>query len=381
MSAAELYTWSLKVRTDLDRLGGHLLDLDGDPTTKLVAAGGLSGSSAAPADAANAALARLWALLSAVRVQLDVVAEQRAKGRRADQDLVARTLTGPVIEVDSGLGLGRLTVADAMNMMTADYALATEVITKIGAAWRDGLALLDAGRNRMQLLQADLGPFPESEVAAAALARATDAAASDPLLLGETLLHLRQALEGVDRAAGLLQTRRRQLPAQLQQAVELLARIDRTIREGSVALDETRAKINDPIGLLAALDPVAVLDDTSRGLGPWLERLRLAAQSDWRSAVNGLVAWRQLAEGVATTSSQILVANRAPLERRNELRGLLDALVVKAAAIGRAEDLELSALHECARSLLYVAPCDLAVAGVAVDAFRRAIARPAGGQR
>ena len=374
MSTAELYRWSLQVRADLDRLGGQLLDLDGDPTTKLVAAGGMTGSSAAPSDAATAALDRLWALLTAVRGQLDTVEQQRAKGRKADEGLVARSLTDPVIEVDPGLGLGRLTMAGAMNRMTADYATASEVIARIGGAWRDGLPLLDQGRVRLEQLRADLGSFPESDRAAEALARSDAAAATDPLLLGETLGPLRQALDVTDAAAGNLQARRMELPGQLHDAAELLARVDRMIREGSVALDETRAKITAPAGLLAPLDPAALLDDPTRGLGPWLERLRIAARTDWRAAVNGLAAWCRLAEGISATAEQVLVANRAPLERRNELRGLLDALAVKAAAAGRAEDPGLSALHERARALLYVAPCDLDAAATAVDGFGRAIA-------
>ncbi len=376
MSTAELYRWSLQVRADLDRLGGQLLDLDGDPTTKLVAAGGMTGSSAAPSAAATAALDRLWALLTAVRGQLDTVEQQRAKGRKADEGLVARSLTDPVIEVDPGLGLGRLTMAGAMNRMTADYATASEVIARIGGAWRDGLPLLDQGRVRLEQLRADLGSFPESDRAAEALARSDAAAATDPLLLGETLGPLRQALDVTDAAAGNLQARRMELPGQLHDAAELLARVDRMIREGSVALDETRAKITAPAGLLAPLDPAALLDDPGpgRGLGPWLERLRVTAGTDWRAAVNGLVAWRRLAEGISATAEQVRAANRAPLDRRNELRGLLDALAVKAAAAGRAEDPDLSASHERARSLLYVAPCDLDAAAVAVDGFGRSIA-------
>lgn len=374
MSTAELYRWSQQVRADLDRLGGQLLDVDGDPTTKLVAAGGMTGSSAAPAAAAAASLDRLWALLTAVRAQLDTVEQQRAKGRKADEDLVARCLTEPVIEVDPGLGLGRLTVSDAMNRMTADYATASEVIARIGAAWRDGLPLLDEGRSRLERLRADLGAFPEADRAAESLARADAAAATDPLLLGETLGPLRQALDAAEAAAGALQARRTELPDTLEDAAQLLARVDRTIREGSVALDETRVKIVAPTGLLAALDPTALLDDPTRGLGPWLERLRITARTDWRAAVNGLAAWCRLAEGIAATAEQVLAANRAPLERRNELRGLLDALAVKAAAAGRAEDPGLSVLHERARALLYVAPCDLDAAATAVDGFGRAIA-------
>ncbi|MGD9751981.1 MAG: hypothetical protein AB7W59_13395 [Acidimicrobiia bacterium] len=388
MVAADLIEWARRVRADFDRLSADLVDLDADPTVKLVQAGGMTGSSAAPGTAAAEALERLWSLLPEVRGRLDDVDAELARGRKADEQRVRHLLNAAVIPLDHvtvpaglGSGFGRastasaLTIADAMNLLVADYRTAADVVARVGAAWRDGVPQIDIARLQVDALVAEVGPFPEAEQLRAAVDGATAAAATDPLRLGELLAPLRAGVTAAERAAELLRGRRDGLAAELDAAAAQLERIDRAIRDGAVALDEARQKIAGPQGLLAPLDPVAVLDTAPRGLVPWLERLRATVATDWRAATNGLVAWRQLADGVEAAAGQILDANRAPVTRRNELRGLLGGLAAKAGAAGRAEDPELSQLHRAARDLLHVAPCDLDAAARAVDAFQAAVNR------
>lgn len=388
MAAADPIDWARRVRADFDRLSANLVDLDADPTVKLVQAGGLTGSSAVPAAAAAEALERLWSLLPSVRTQLDRVDEEAAKGRRADEALIRHLLNDAVVSLDAvtipaslrtatgpASTASALTVADAMNLMVADYAVAADVVGRIGAAWRDGLPLVDTARFQIDALVADIGPFPEADAARAAVDAATAAAAGDPLALGALLPPLRRALETAEQAQRTLHQRRAGLQAELVAAAEQLDRIDRTIRDGAVALDTARQKVADPPGLLAPLDPVTVLDAPPRGLRPWLARVQDTVQTDWRAAVNGLVAWRTMADGVEAGAVRILTANEAPVARRNELRGLLGGLAAKAGAAGRAEDPELARLHRAARELLSVAPCDLPAAAEAVDAFRAAVNR------
>jgi hypothetical protein len=50
------------------------------------------------------------------------------------------------------------------------------------------------------------------------------------------------------------------------------------------------------------------------------------------------------------------------LGRRDELHGLLDAYQAKAARLGAAEDMDLTARYQQARDLLWIAPCDLTAA-------------------
>jgi hypothetical protein len=63
------------------------------------------------------------------------------------------------------------------------------------------------------------------------------------------------------------------------------------------------------------------------------------------------------------------------MDRRNELRGLLDSYQAKANARGRGEDPGLSSMYERAKSSLYVAPCDVAAATELVEAYQQALNR------
>ena len=64
---------------------------------------------------------------------------------------------------------------------------------------------------------------------------------------------------------------------------------------------------------------------------------------------------------------------RAPLARRDELRGLLQAFRDKAASAGLAEHEQLDPRYVAARDLLWAAPCDLADAEALVDEYVRTI--------
>ena len=69
------------------------------------------------------------------------------------------------------------------------------------------------------------------------------------------------------------------------------------------------------------------------------------------------------------------------LDKRAELRGLLDAYQAKSVRLGAAEDTELGKLYAQAHDLLWTAPCDLAVAAAAVTNYQQAILTLSGGRR
>jgi hypothetical protein len=65
--------------------------------------------------------------------------------------------------------------------------------------------------------------------------------------------------------------------------------------------------------------------------------------------------------------------NAALLAERNELRGRLDAYRAKALRRGLGESGDLWSLADAARDVLYTAPCDLAAARAAVNAYQDAL--------
>lgn len=59
--------------------------------------------------------------------------------------------------------------------------------------------------------------------------------------------------------------------------------------------------------------------------------------------------------------------------QRDELRGRVTAYQAMAIRLGRAEDIELSALYRAARDLLWRAPCALPAATLAVLRYQQAL--------
>ncbi len=399
MATPDYDAYATKVRADFERIAANLLDLDADPATKLLQTGGLTGKSAERAKAATDALARMWTVLPALRAQLDLADEERAKGRKADQALLEKILSGDSVVIDtasvpaakrSALGTATQTTAvseaEAMDIQIEDYATAGDTIGAIGAAWRDGLHIVDEARVTLTGFDPAIGGFPQADYARRLVDQTTSVAAGDPLALGDQLAPLRTAVDAAKKAYAEVVARRDNLVGEIDSASAQLKRIDDLVRSGANSLDLAREKIADPAGLLAPLDPADVLDAPGRGLTAWLERIRATAQTEWKAAVNGLDAWRRVADGTEVAARQIADANRRPLDERNELRGLLQGLSAKAASRGLAEDRKLSAAHKAAKDLLWAAPCDLAASKDAVSAFAETLdralqraSRPTGG--
>jgi hypothetical protein len=101
---------------------------------------------------------------------------------------------------------------------------------------------------------------------------------------------------------------------------------------------------------------------------------RLGRQARWSDLSTGLAAAEQSARGALQRAEQLRAAADGLLDRRAELRGRLDAYLVKAAASGLAEHGELTTRYEQAHALLFTAPCDLRGATRAVLAYQQTLA-------
>jgi hypothetical protein len=85
----------------------------------------------------------------------------------------------------------------------------------------------------------------------------------------------------------------------------------------------------------------------------------LASAGAWREAHRGLADWTARATSLLDDSKRMAAENLAPIEERNQLRGLLDAYRAKAAKHGLAENRELARIFGRAQTTLYTAPTDL----------------------
>ena len=102
-----------------------------------------------------------------------------------------------------------------------------------------------------------------------------------------------------------------------------------------------------------------------------LEALRLAGR--WQQLAADLAEIDHDATVLADAWRAVGLAARAQFDRRNELRGLLDAYTAKAGRLGEAEDCQAARYQRRARELLWSAPCDLTAAADAVTAYQHAI--------
>lgn len=266
--------------------------------------------------------------------------------------------------------------------MTAAFDAATAVVAAAGAAW-DGVA-------------ARLDPL-DAACAALADAGVTATGIRTPARLADELTDLRRqamgdplSLDPADPFTGPAADRLSAVQAALD-----------TLTERRDALAALRADLGDRLAALdAALDGLAAAEDRAtdtaarvaraidpRSTGePPVPGRRLGGLRARRGELTDAVRtgrWATLLDAVVALERDVAAArSRADgddavlaglLKRRADLRGLLGALTAKAAARGRAEDLDLDALRRAAEDLLWSAPCDLAAATVALRRYQRAL--------
>jgi hypothetical protein len=117
----------------------------------------------------------------------------------------------------------------------------------------------------------------------------------------------------------------------------------------------------------------AMSDDTAvDSIAAWLGRLeQTALEGKWGPAGIGLDRWRQEAERRLAAEEAVIRMAESALNRRRDLRGLIDALAAKAQLLGRAGDPELSGLAAQAFELLGRRPTPMQRAREVVKEYER----------
>jgi hypothetical protein len=104
-----------------------------------------------------------------------------------------------------------------------------------------------------------------------------------------------------------------------------------------------------------------------------LERERERSTQSWTLLGRELAKLDRDSAAILENARRRVAQVRAPLDQRDELRGLLDAYRARAARHGVAESPPLAAVHQAARDLLWSAPCDLVAAEQAVRRYQAAV--------
>ncbi|MDQ4070385.1 MAG: protein kinase [Actinomycetota bacterium] len=354
------------------RLARALYAVDTDGATEFVRqqANG-SGPSADVARQVVSSLDRIWVHYSVAADVVQRVDAALAHGRSVEAQ---RLLQIDAVEIPDGTSTSVVALLGDLERQLNDVVSST---ARLVATARQAVTDVDDASKALDHLGARAAAIGVEDDTALARARtvldsARVAVANDPLT-ADPERDLAGAVDAAGRRIEELERQWESLPGRLAAARRDLAEVSRLVAEGAAAMVEARSKITGVAGLLEPLSP-SVVDGDERALAPWLERIeRQARTGNWRAAWVGLERWQRVASAHQANARRVLEANRTSLERRNELRGLLDAFRAKAASEGRAEDPVLIPLHRAACDSLYVAPCDLDTAAERVAAFIDAV--------
>ena len=396
MNLAQIDDTLRGLRQASERMTDNLMELENDPTRKVLDQASLTGVTAERWRQAKATLGQLWQWFGQFKDVLDQGAELRGSKPRVDNDRLARLdqlVNGPSIEVSNqqiplaerGLfGPTETTVHCSANQLLArmseSFDHVKEVVVAASQAWNSLLPRLQTGQTELAAadqLAASLHEqhVPELDALRAQLGSIGDRLATDPLSIqpgaaDQVITGLTAARQDLDELAGL----RDNLSARLDQASGLWAELQRTVEVARDTHAEAELKIVSP-----AIPPAPRLDPD---FGRHLDRVRaLAARSEWRAARRELHEWSRTASSLLANALRAGEASRLPIDQRNELRGRLDAYRAKANRLGLLEDSRLSQLYDRARQELYSAPTNLTTAEELVRRYQQSLpVKPAPGQ-
>jgi hypothetical protein len=383
-----------------DKIQANLLDLDGSFGKRLLAGATLGGVTKARWDEASADLAALWDMFSAYSAVIDRAAELtgKAAGRgRAGPELgeITTLLSGPSVRVSRPLApLGRrgltesgddqITVAAAVREMTAAFGRVADVVTAAETVWNE---LTD----RLETVTADLGAAGRTldglgdqaltqalGAATAELATLRGALAADPLSFWHGGRADTTRVDRLEQQAAAALSTARELAALRADADSRIAALASAVVAAQAAeQDAIAARGRAAEKITAAAGSAGGADSAS------FSASALAGKLAELDALRSQGRWRRLAAEIGAIEEQAAAATRgfrdseraatALLDRRAELRGLLDGYRAKAGRLGGAEDPGLAARYERARGLLWTAPCDLAAAAEAVTSYQQAV--------
>ncbi|MFI9646080.1 hypothetical protein ACIHAA_07260 [Streptomyces sp. NPDC052040] len=385
-----------------------LLALQDHAGRRLLEGAALTGVTKERWASAEASITLLWtyfdAYTGALRRARDIRARRRWSSR---EDLAELTglLRGESVTVAGGAtaaaaggtAAGKLSehisLAGLVERMNELYATSLDLVVAADAVWSAlpaRIDLLAAELQRTRRLAHSVGVRPGEHPAADDLERITrtltrlrEQVVSDPLAYWspaqgssapgggrpDTTVYDREAraLEEVRREIDAVLTVRQDAELRLVKLRDLLSRADRTLAEARSARGEVLAKI--------AASEVPAVSGPPTALQ---EQLATAAEyrrhAQWHRLSPLLESLEERAEDELLRARESLTAVTAPLAVRAELRGRLDAYRAKVARHGLAEDPLLIERYDAARRMLWSAPCDLRVAGQAVQRYQHAVA-------
>ena len=378
-----------------DTIQANLLDLDASFGKRLLAGASLAGETRQRWATASAALTRLWETFTAYSAVVEQAAELLPAARKSAAALadIAALLTGASVQLPTATsalasrdltrtGTAAVTLAAAVGEMRRAFAGVAELVTSVERVWnelagpvQDLADQLAAARQQASGI-ADAALDEAAGTAEAGLGELRGLLNADPLALVAApggsggavdtarLGRLRQQVSAAAARAAELGRLRADADTRIAAAGAAVAAARDAWQDAMAARASAEVKIVaelPPLPVVAGLAERAAVLGELRAAGRWT---RLATElDDLDSRAAELIEQCQAAERAAL----------ALLDRRDELRGLLDAYRARAARLGAVEDSELEARYTRAQELLWTAPCDLPSATAAVTGYQQAV--------
>lgn len=378
-------------RDERDRISNDLLDLEGHPGHQLLKGAELSGVTQERWAEARERLATLWVLFDAYRRVIDEAERLLARSPRpgpAELAELSRLLAGPSVELKpEEVPVERRSLA----RISAERLSLDDVVARMDTAYQQVAQLVAAADDAWSALLPRLDEADAARQAAERLLRTLGGADHELDRLGRELAELRRRVRGdplsfvsggtadtaaLERVAAALAARRDHLeqavkvredfPARARELEERVAAVRAAEDAARAARDRAIIKIKDPV-LPRLPRQAATLADRLAGLAT------LRAAGDWAAVARAAGDLERAAAEALRQAHEATKAIDALLERRNELRGRLEAFQAKALRQGLAEHPELLRLFRQAQDLLWTAPCDLRQATRAVSGYQRAL--------
>lgn len=378
-------------RVLLDRVTGHLVELDADFTWQMLEQStSLRGRTAERWSDASQRHDALWrgqfalaghlgrlsnlrgsrrSVPRAVLVELDELLEGNAVPMPASPEAYSTGLTGSLDHTEP-------TCVDvALRGMSDDYDIVARLVGEVAEFWGPQMQRLDRLVDEMSEVRAstsDAGLRVPNELrqASRAVDAAIDAIREDPVSVDTKTVSELEAR--VQQLFQVLMADREDQPIRIEEAAAAEMLVGQALA--------TLAAAREQIGQWE--EKIVIADATRMALDECEGRLRVAEQECQRlQQLQGAVAGGPLHRRVESLIEEVhnVVAEEGMrLAERDEWRGVLSAYRAKANALGLAEDLEADRLYRQALETLYAAPCDLRLAARQVEAFRHLVPQRSG---
>jgi hypothetical protein len=378
------------VLAERDTIRASLLDLDRSLGKQLLAGANVVGDTGRSWNGAAVDLTMLWEVFEAYSAAVDRAAaiRARANGHGVGLDEITAVLTGPSVRLAAasspvtsrnltGTADTWLTLAAAVQDMRSIFASVAGVVQAAEAVWTEAAdRLRQADSDLAEAKQRAIG-MADGELASmlatadADLGRLRGVLNSDPMALSRRD-HLDAArLDRLQQQTAAISARASELARVREGAGRRAAAVQTAVSDARSAWQEAAAAQEQAAARIAA--PLTPLPDVARLAGRVTALGELTAAGHWTRLSSELADLERQAAAALSRCRAAEQEAAALLDRRDELRGLLDGYRARAARLGAPGNGALQARYEEARELLWTRPCDLSASASAVTAYQQVV--------